>query len=285
MALYRTFPLKSGVVAHRWEIESPRAILVLQHGFSEYARRYFDGTAIFVPRLQAQGFEIWALDLWAHGDSPGLPRSVIDCCKAVQDLIEIQETAIEARPLLPLYLFGHSLGGLLTACSVVGNSLPIDGVILCAAALQKPMPLLRRGLVQPLAMIWGTREIPFTKQSTNWLSRVPTVVEKAIADPNIFHGAISYRLAATALEAAERLWQATPQWNVPTLVIHGTADTYTDHHQSRQFVERISSTDKELYLIEGGYHELFRDKCSEIFTEKVEHWLVTRLRQTVKGDQ
>ncbi|KAE8326800.1 Alpha/Beta hydrolase protein [Aspergillus sergii] len=271
--------LDSGVVAHRWKgtVEKPPAILILQHGFGEYATRYFDGTVGFVQRLQNLGWEIWALDVWGHGDSPGKLRGVIDVHKAINDLMELHKKAVETHPNTPTYFFGHSMGGLLTACSVMKIDFQPAGVILCAAALQKPAPWLRRFLVQPIAAFWGPKQMSWTRKPIECISRIDSVVDEAKADPKLFPGAISWRLAATALQAAETLWSSLHQWTVPTLVLHGTADQYTDPEQSRKFFQLISSPDKDLHLLEGGYHELYHDSCAAEFNGIVVDWLAGHL--------
>lgn len=271
--------LGSGVIAHRWKgkVESPTAILILQHGFGEYARRYLDGMVGFVQQLLNSGWEIWALDIWGHGDSPGEPRSVINVHKAVDDLMELRERAAEAHPSVPTYLFGHSMGGLLAACSVMRTDSRLDGVVLCASALQKPAPWLRRLLVQPVAAFWGSTQMSWTRQPIECISRVDSVVDEAKADPGLFPGAISWRLAATALQAIETLWPWLPQWTLPALVVHGTADQYTDPEQSRKFFDLISSPDKDLHLLEGGYHELYHDSCAAEFNDIVVGWLAGHL--------
>ncbi|KAJ5081098.1 alpha/beta-hydrolase [Penicillium angulare] len=271
--------LDSGVIAHRWKGKSnpPTAVLILQHGFGEYAARYFNGMVGFIQRLYDLGWEIWAIDAWGHGDSPGEPRSVINVHRAISDLTTLRERAAEAHPNAPIFLFGHSLGGLLAACSVTKTKSNLDGVILCSAALQKPSSWIRRLIVQPVAAVWGQKQMSWTREPLEGISRIESVVDCVKSDPRMFKGAISWRLAATALQAAETLWPWLPRWTLPTLVIHGTADRYTDPEQSRKFFQFISSRDKTLYLLEGGYHELHRDSCAAEFDDIVVNWLSAHL--------
>ncbi|RSM07023.1 hypothetical protein CEP52_005406 [Fusarium oligoseptatum] len=109
------FVLTSGASAHKWQCDSPRAILILQHGFGEYAERYVVSHSQLIPKLNTARFEVWALDLWGHGTSPG-DRGIVDVEMAVKDHLEMRRRA-DARGL-PVFLFGHSLGGLITAASV-----------------------------------------------------------------------------------------------------------------------------------------------------------------------
>jgi len=95
----------------------------------------------------------------------------------------------------------------------------------------------------------------------------------------MYKGQISLRLAATALREAKILWAGLDQWTKPTLVVHGTADSWTDHRQSERLVEGIASTDKTLHLAEGGYHELLND--TEENNERMLHIIVSWLESRV----
>jgi len=96
-------------------------------------------------------------------------------------------------------------------------------------------------------------------------------------DPLVHHGRMPARLAASVLFTARDNWAHYPRWQAPTLVIHGTADTFTDPAGSRRFVASIASSDKALHLIEGGYHELLNDAKAEENLRVVLTWLERRL--------
>jgi acylglycerol lipase len=111
------------------------------------------------------------------------------------------------------------------------------------------------------------------------LSREPWVGEKATADPLMFDGQVSVLTAATALDEAALLRRALGEWRVPTLVLHGTADTYTDPAGSRNFVAGIASADKALRLVDGAFHELRNDACADEVLVLVLGWLHRRASQ------
>lgn len=102
------------IAGYRWEAPEPRGIVLLQHGFGEYAERYVTSYARFIPRLMHAGLSVYAFDLPGHGRSPG-PRVVLDSEVAV-DVHLAARAALREQPL-PVLLFGHSLGGLVTAAS------------------------------------------------------------------------------------------------------------------------------------------------------------------------
>ena len=262
--------LPSGAVVHSWTAASPRAVVVLQHGFGEYAERYLDQFAGLVPRLLAAGYDVWALDLWGHGRSPGR-RGVTSIGRAVRDHIEVRRLA--ARPQLPMALVGHSLGGLVTACSAQSSTADLAGVVLMSPALSRPEPDPVRRMLGAVAAVVPWVPIPRRRRPVGELSRLPVVGERAASDPLMFGGQVPVLTAATALDQAELLWAGLGEWHVPTLVLHGTADTYTDPAGSSDFVVGIASEDKTLHLVDGAFHELLNDACAAELAGLVKGWL------------
>jgi alpha-beta hydrolase superfamily lysophospholipase len=65
--------------------------------------------------------------------------------------------------------------------------------------------------------------------------------------------------------------------DVPLLVLHGTADRMAAPELSAELVERASSPDKALHLVEGGYHALLRDVGRERTEDLVVAWIEARL--------
>ena len=262
--------LPSRAVVHSWTAASPRAVVVLQHGFGEYAERYVDQFDGLVPRLVAAGFDVWALDLWGHGRSPGR-RGVTSIERAVRDHIEVRRLA--ARLQLPMALVGHSLGGLVAACSALSSTADLAGVVLMSPALSRPEPDPVRRMLGVVAAVVPWVPIPRRRRPVGELSRLPVVGERAASDPLMFGGQVPVLTAATALDQAELLWAGLGEWHVPTLVLHGTADTYTDPASSTDFVAGIASEDKTLHLVDGAFHELLNDACAAEVAGLVMSWL------------
>lgn len=232
-----------------------------------------DGRLPLGPRLQALGFDIWAMDMWGHGESPGA-RSVVHIGKAVHDHLALRQLAAESN--LPLFLMGHSLGGLVTSGSVTADGSRIRGVILSSPELTQPVSGVERAIVGMAAKFWRAGPVPVAHQPPSGLSRIPAEVKLFEEDEDNFHGSIGLLLAATSLDCGTRVWKSAEAWTVPTLLLHGDADKFTDFEASQKFVDSISSDDKQFYPVEGGYHELLRDVGSEQVMDLVEDWLTRR---------
>ncbi len=68
-----------------------------------------------------------------------------------------------------------------------------------------------------------------------------------------------------------------PQISLPLLVLHGTADKATNPGGSAYFIKNASSTDKQLKLYEGHYHDLLNDKYNGIIIKDIVRWLNERV--------
>jgi alpha-beta hydrolase superfamily lysophospholipase len=260
------------VRGYAWEAARPRAALVLQHGFGEYAERYVRQYGALIPRLLDLGVSVYAFDLMGHGRSPGR-RAATGVRRAVADHLAARRKLVD-QPL-PVFLFGHSLGGLVTATSVLREPAGVSGVILSSPALQvksNPVTRLFARVVSAVAP-----NLPLVRLDPAGISSDPQVVRAFKDDPLVHHGRMPARLAASVLFTARDNWAHYSRWQSPTLVIHGTADTFTDPDGSRRFVTSIESNDKTLHLVEGGYHELLNDAKADETMRVVLNWLERRL--------
>ena len=97
----------NGIYWRSWAVpDSPRAVVVLVHGFGEHSGRY----ERIAERLQREGYEVYALDHQGHGRSAG-SRGAITMTVAVADLDQLVVLAQARRPDAAVILLGHSMGG------------------------------------------------------------------------------------------------------------------------------------------------------------------------------
>src|SRR5690606_26333259 len=109
----------------------PRAVVALVHGFVEHSGRY----AHVGERLASEGIVLAAFDLRGHGRSPG-KRAYVPTLEVYHDDVASFLEIIRARhPGVPIFLMGHSLGGLIAVDFVRARTPAIDGLILSAPLL------------------------------------------------------------------------------------------------------------------------------------------------------
>jgi alpha-beta hydrolase superfamily lysophospholipase len=271
LACHRSWDIGTGVKGYAWDAPEPRAVLLLQHGFGEYAERYVQWYSGLIPRLLQIGVSVYALDLDGHGRSPGR-RALTDVERAVSHHIAARRTL--AQQQFPIFLFGHSLGGIVTATSVLREP-GVDGVILSSGALYVKSNAFVRAFLPVIA--WIAPALPLVSLNPRGISHDPEVVRAFTQDPIVYHGAIPARLAASILLTSDANWPRYSEWQAPTLAIHGTADRFTNPEGSRRLIAAIGSQDATLHLVDGGYHELLNDTGQRETLQVVLTWLEKRL--------
>jgi acylglycerol lipase len=271
---HEVIELSRGTAAHIWRPRQPpyRATIILQHGYTEYAHRYITSHNNIISRLVKSNYIVYAMDMWGHGDSPGT-RGIVHVGKAVKDHLELRTFARDQNPDTPMVLFGHSLGGLVTAGSAVANLGNVNAVILTAPAFPEPLPYAARlaaGVVTRMIPKWP---VPGRKGDLSGMTRDEKEIEKFKDDPLVHNDAISFMLAATALDVSQEVLAALEKWTVPTMVLHGNADSYCDWKGSEKFVQGINSEDKVFGAYEEGRHELLHDLEGDKVLERVMEWI------------
>lgn len=249
--------------------ENPVGQVLLLHGLGEHSGRY-------VPlafALQGAGFSVYSYDQRGHGRSAGV-RALVNMEELLGDHFRAREF-LRKSPL-PTFLWGHSLGGLVTALSAARDPRGVAGVVLSSPALAP-----EHGVSPPLRLAAGvlgrlTPALPVTTLDVGALARNPEVARAYRSDPLVYHGKVRAGTALGMMQGARELRGLTGRWHLPTLVLHGDDDRLTHVSGSQEFVEAIPSSDKRLVLSPGGYHELFNDDGHEDLLTLTVDWLRQR---------
>jgi alpha-beta hydrolase superfamily lysophospholipase len=268
------FEAGTGLATFVWRVPHPRASVLLQHGYAEYCGRYIHEYSALIPALVAAGFTVFAMDLPGHGKSPG-PRGTVNVPRAIERHVATRQAIMASGAVGPLFLLGHSLGGLVTAGSAVRSPDHIAGVVLSAPALYFPVNSATRLVARCVAAIAPTLG-SVAPRSASGLSRIPDVIERFAGDPHIYRGKVPFLTAATIAQASHSLWRHYKAWTLPSLVVHGDADIFTPYAGSVRFIDSISSADKHLETVSGGRHEALNDIGREQILALILLWLSER---------
>lgn len=262
----------TGVQGYVWRAPDEHGVVLLQHGMSEYAQRYVRQYSRLIPQLLEAGFTVYAIDLWGHGHSPGEP--------GVTDLREAVDDHLAARRLLqsssrPLFLVGHSLGGFVTASSVLRDPSGVSGVVLTSPVdPQMPSNVVERVVARGLASIVPDFGVPSVGQGK--VSRDTDANHKVARDPLIQRQTVPWIMASSVLDLARENVGLTSSWTVPVMILHGTADKVTSPHGSQRFFDALVARDKSLQLVDGGFHELLNDFDKDRTIAAILDWITHR---------
>jgi alpha-beta hydrolase superfamily lysophospholipase len=258
-----------GVAGYCWRAPTAAANLLLAHGFAEYSERYVAHYSALIPRLNAAGFDVYAFDYNGHGRSPGA-RGVCDLNTEVANHLAARKL-LNAHPK-PLFAFGHSLGGLVTAASAARDQSGLAGVVLSAPALLVEAPPHLRVLAGFFSAVAPQARLTPPIEAAG-LSRIAEEVVAYTSDPMVSDPRVPARTGATAIGVAEDAWKRYPQWTLPTLVLHGQQDRATLAEGSTRFIGAIKSNDKRLELFPEGRHELLNDLDRDAALALILSWL------------
>jgi len=250
----------------------PRAALAVVHGFGEHSGRYGNVVDWFVPK----GYAVYALDQRGHGRSPG-QRGHIDSFAEVRgDVRAFLDLVRGEQPGQPIFLLGHSLGGLIVLNCALHDPSGLAGVVASGPMLSQPgiSPLLLV-LSRFFSRVWPALGMN-VGLDVSALSRDQAVVDAYVGDP-LVHGKSTSRAGAELMATVEWTQAHAADLALPLLIVHGAADRLCDPAASRAFFENVAFADKQRLEYEGYYHEVFNDVGKERVLADVEAWLEPRL--------
>jgi len=273
-----TFEVSNGqkVFYRNWKTDdSPKAVVVIVHGFNSHSG-YYQWTA---EQLTAKNFETYAIDLRGRGKSDGERFYIADNNEIVSDIDQLVSIAKEANPGLPLFVLGHSAGGVLSALYMLQHQERVNGFICESFAYQLPAPDFAIAVLKGLSHIAPHAHV--LKLKNEDFSRDPAVVEAMNNDPLIAHEVQPTKTVQQLVLADERLKKGFPDITVPVFIIHGAMDRATKPDGSEEFYDNVGSADKTLKLYEGHYHDLLNDLDKEIVMNDILEWLDKRASENV----
>ena len=250
---------------------TPRAVVAICHGLQAHSGEYqWAGS-----QLQAAGFAVYALDLRGRGKSGGERFYVEDLADYVGDVAKLIELAKAREPGVPVYLLGHSAGGVVSCVYTLDNQDKIAGLICEDFAFQVPAPDIALAVVKGISHL-APHVHALTLHNKDF-SRDPNVVKAKDADPLIAGETQPAATIAALVRADERLKREFPRIKLPVFILHGTADKVTKFSGSQQFYDNAGSADKTLKLYEGHYHDLLNDVGKEEVMSDILAWIDKRL--------
>jgi alpha-beta hydrolase superfamily lysophospholipase len=243
------------------------SLVVLVHGAGEHSGRYLHVAA----RLVSEGHAVYALDHRGHGRSDG-PRALIDRMdNAVQDLDSLVVAAASVHPDAPVFLLGHSLGGLITLRYLLVHQDRVAGAVLSGTLASVDASPALRSLGQALSVV--APRLPLIGVDPALTSRDPSVVADYREDPLVHHGKLPARTCAEIADAADPLADDVGSITVPALIMFGTADGLCDPQGSIMLGDRIGSHDVTVRAYEGLYHEILNEPERETVLSDVTGWV------------
>ena len=223
-----------GIHAQLWDVDKPEFVICLVHGFGEHIGRYNH----FAEFYNNQNGVVVGYDQIGHGKSEGKKGHFKAYEHLLDDVSRLLVWAETQYPGIPVFLYGHSMGGAVVMNYCLERNPNIQGLIATGPwiklgfepssaklLLAKIGNAIMPGLVQPSGL------------DTTLLSKDNAVVDAYDNDP-LVHGQVSAGAAMGLMRAGEKLDSFSGDLSVPFLLMHGEEDLVTSFPASKAFADR-----------------------------------------------
>jgi len=232
-----------------------RAALVMVHGVGEHCDRF--GT--LVEAITERGVAVHSFDQRGHGRSGGRRGHIQSWSDYRRDLAQVVVRIRDLHEGAPVFLYGHSMGSLVTLDAVRHGLDDIGGLSLSGSAFE-PVGVARPHLVliaRVMSKLWPTFRI-----------QLPLLPEKMISDPirlaqlrhdPLKHRTVTARWGTEALTALAEARAYASQFSKRVLLMHGEEDFVNLASGAIWFFNTVSSQEKQIHVYPNSRHEPHND--------------------------
>ncbi|MFZ3069544.1 MAG: lysophospholipase [Anaerolineaceae bacterium] len=247
------------------------AIVVLVHGLGEHMKRY----RYVAEMMTDQGLCVVGFDQRGHGNSSGERGYIPSVKQLMDDISSVIELAQAKNPDLPVFLYGHSLGGLEVLYYSLTKKPELRGVISTSPSLDiTSTPKSKRAVAKALKPIMPGLTVS-NGINIQALSRDTEVVKEYRSDP-LVHNKVSVRLGAYLIEGAQYVLDHSNEWVLPLYLAHGTADAICKIAGTDTFYKTASGP-ITYRRWEGLYHETHNEPEKEKVIQSMTDWIKNEL--------
>ncbi len=254
----------------------PRGVLVVVHGLHDHARRYES----LARDANALGLAVIAQDLRGHAGSGGAPQRLDSPQQVLADLELARAEAQRRFPGVPMFLYGHSLGGMVAAQAAArSGTASWNGLIVSSAALVRPAGVTagKQKLVAVLSAIAPNLGLEAVDEAL--LVREPAARAALAADALIHRAKLPARTVDTLLTGASDLQTRMPTLTVPVLALHGQQDKVTDPSGPASLRALAGAAVKTVKLYPLALHDLLHEPENEDVRQTIMAFLRQRMDQ------
>lgn len=253
-------------------IHPAKAVLAFVHGHGTHSRRY-DG---WFNDLLNEGFEVITFDLRGHGRSGGKQGTIHRYSEYLDDVSLLMEKTREKFPLLPVVLYGHSMGATIVL-SYLGKAENLPSMAVMASSwLELVQP---PGKFKSMAIWLADSLIPQVTIKTGLKSRdfAPPETNEAPKEKDpLMHKRISARCFREVQRASKKISVQTLPGNIPMLFMHGANDRVSAASASERLARSLPGN-ATYKAWEDGPHQLHSWDQNHLVTGYTMDWINKQL--------
>ena len=177
----------------------------------------------------------------------------------------------------PIFILGHSMGGLITSYYLLDHQEKFKGAVISAPAVKVGDSISQVTITMSKVLSKLTPKMGLLELDVNGISSDPDVVQAYINDPLVFHEKNPARLGAELLSAMQQVTARAGEITLPVIIVQGGDDILVEPSGAQMLYDMASSEDKTLKIYDGLYHEVFNEPERDIVLKDVENWLETHM--------
>src|SRR3989338_131359 len=251
-----------------------KATVLIVHGMGEHGGRY----RAAAERLGGMGYQVFIPDLRGFGKSGGKRACLRAFSDYHKDLGALHRFAASEEKETPVFLLGHSLGGLVAASYAALTQHPVlAGLVLSSPCfgIALPVPVWRHVLSIAASYVLPNFTQP-TGLNPDYLTHDREIVERYKQDRLVFRG-VSARLYHEMTRTMAFRGQIAGQIYCPTLMLQSGEDFIVSKNDSVAFYESLRCPSKAIEIYSGFYHELLNETNRSAVLTRIGSWIQENL--------
>ncbi|MEJ2678331.1 MAG: lysophospholipase [Gemmatimonadota bacterium] len=253
-----------------WEVPRPVAGIIIVHGIGEHVGRYEE----FAGAMAGYRISSFGLDLRGHGMSEGRRGHIGSFNVLLQDLDRFRR---EVQGLVdmscPLFILGHSMGGLIVTRYLEEYDTGLTGGIIMSPWLATAIETPRWKVTLATTLSRFLPAFPFrTGLDADLLSHDPGEVMRYREDA-LVHDHITPRFFTEVSSAMGLALQRSERLHVPLLFLLAGADGLVDTAKAVGFARSLQAVDVTLRVIPDAFHELLHEPERAARYAEIREWI------------
>lgn len=259
----------------KWETDGEaRGVIVIVHGALEHHGRY----GWLIEMWRSSGFHVIMGDLPGHGITSRSRRGHIDTFD--EYIFEVKDWIQAAYSFdLPVFLLGHSMGGLVSIRLLEEEQLNIAGVILsspCLGLVKYPNKMLN------LLSFGVNKTIPTLRMNAGLTVQMATrnlEVQEIDSNDSLYITKVSIRWYREMVKAMELAFKNISKiQEVPLLVMQGGDDKIVNKTSVKEWFTKLSISELHYKEWPSLYHEIFNEPEREDVFLYAKNFVENRLK-------